>query len=132
MECPADTTVVLDASCSADVSPEQLGLPTVFAEDGCDIAPATFYFHVDAPAIPLCDGSDSSADGSFSFERTFHAWSIDACGNVGDTWTCTQTITALDETAPSFDSFEPYQVASCEMLTDPTDPSQVPLGAFDN
>ena len=132
LECPADTTVVLDASCSAEFGTEQLGLPTVLAEDGCDAAPATFYFHVDAPATPLCDDSDGSADGSFSFERTFHAWSVDACGNVGDTLTCTQTITALDETAPSFNSFEPYQVASCEMLTDPTDPNQVPLGAFDN
>ena len=57
---------------------------------------------------------------------------MDACGNVGDTVTCVQTITALDETAPEFGSFDPYQVASCEMLTDPTDPTQVPLEAFDN
>ena len=132
LECPADTTVLLDASCSAEFGTELLGLPTVFAEDGCDASPATFYFHVDAAQVPLCDGSDGSADGSFSFERTFHAWSVDACGNVGDTVTCTQTITAIDETAPSFDSFDPYQVASCEMLTDPTDPNQVPLGVFDN
>ena len=31
-----------------------------------------------------------------------------------------------------FGSFDPYQVASCEMPTDPTDPTQVPLEAFDN
>ena len=27
---------------------------------------------MDGP-LPLCDGSDGSADGSFSFERTFYA-----------------------------------------------------------
>ena len=132
LDCPADTAVVLDANCTAEFGTDLLGLPTVFAEDGCDIAPATFHYHVDGPANPLCDDSDGSADGSFSFERTFYAWSVDACGNVGDTVTCVQTITALDETAPEFGPFEPYQVASCEMLTDATDPTQVPLDVFDN
>ena len=132
LECPADTAVMLDASCSAEFGTDLLGLPTIVAEDGCDAAPATFQFHLDGPLMPQCDGSDGSADGSFSFERTFYAWSVDACGNVGDTVTCVQTITALDETAPEFGSFDPYQVASCEMLTDPTDPTQVPLEAFDN
>ena len=132
LECPADTAVALDADCAAEFGTDLLGLPTILAEDGCDIAPATFHYHVDGPSSPLCDDSDGSADGSFSFERTFYAWSVDACGNVGDTVTCVQTITALDETAPEFASFDPYEVASCEMLTDATDPTQVPLDVFDN
>ena len=132
LECPADTTVVLGEDCTADVSEGLLGVPTVVAEDGCDTAPATFYTHSDGPSTPLCDGSDGSADGSYSFERTYHAWSVDACGNVSDTLSCIQTITALDETAPTFNNFTPYQSISCELLTDPLDPTQVPIEAFDN
>ncbi|MDG1380702.1 MAG: hypothetical protein P8P45_00865, partial [Flavobacteriales bacterium] len=57
---------------------------------------------------------------------------VDACGNVSDTLSCVQTITALDETAPVFNNFTPYTSVSCELLSDPLDPTQIPLEAFDN
>lgn len=132
LECPADVTVTLGEECTAVFSTEALGTPNIEAEDGCDIAPATFFDFQDGPSSALCDGADGSADGSFSFERTYQAWSVDACGNVSDTLTCIQTITALDETAPVFGNFTPYQSVSCELLSDPLDPTQLPLDAFDN
>ena len=132
LECPADMSVALGEDCSADFSTDALGIPSIEAEDGCDTAPATFFDYSDGPISPLCDGSDGSADGSFSFERTYQAWSVDACGNVSDTLSCVQTITALDETAPVFNNFTPYTSVSCELLSDPLDPTQIPLEAFDN
>ena len=39
LECPADTTVMLDASCSAEFGTDLLGLPTIVAEDGLTPTP---------------------------------------------------------------------------------------------
>ena len=128
--CPADATVALGEDCTADVS--SLEDPMVVAEDGCDANPTIVTFHSDGPASPICDDSDGSADGSYSFERTFYAYAIDACGNTGDTVSCVQMITALDETAPTFADFPAYETVPCEDLTDPLDPTQIPLEAFDN
>ena len=130
IECPADATVSLGEDCTADFG--AVGEPLVVAEDGCDANPTIVTYHEDGAATALCDGSDGSADGSFSFERTFYAYAVDACGNVGDTVSCTQMITALDETAPTFGDFPAYESVSCEMLTDPLDPAQIPVEAFDN
>ena len=132
LECPEDVTLALDADCMADTGVEALGMPTVEAQDGCDAAPAIEVFYMDGPVISLCDDSDGSADGSYSFERTFYAYATDACGNVGDTAMCVQTITAADQAAPVFGDFPPYEPVSCELLTDPLDPTQVPLDVFDN
>ena len=132
LECPADTTVSLDADCAAETGVDLMGMPTVEAEDGCDVDPEITVFFMDGPVTALCDDADGSADGSYSFERTFYAYATDACGNMGDTLTCTQLITAADLTAPVFGSFPPYEPVSCEMLTDPLDPTQVPLDVFDN
>ena len=128
--CPADTTLALGEDCTADFS--QIGAPNVVAEDGCDANPTVMTYFEDGPSTPTCDGSDGSADGSLSFERTFFAYAVDACGNVSDTVSCVQTITAVDDTAPSFGDFPAYESVSCEMLSDPLDPTQLPLEAFDN
>ena len=132
IECPADTAVALGDDCTADTGLSLLGMPAVTAEDGCDADPEITWYHVDGPSTPLCDDSDGSADGSYSFERTFYAYATDACGNVGDTVSCVQTITAADVTAPVFGDFPPYEPVSCEDLTDPLDPTQSPLEVMDN
>ncbi len=132
LECPADTTVALGEDCTADVDISLLGMPSIAAEDGCDADPEITWFHMDGPATPGCDDSDGSADGTYSFERTFYAYATDACGNVGDTVSCVQLITAEDATPPVFGDFPPYEAVSCEDLTDPLDPSQSPLEVFDN
>ena len=132
IECPADTTVMLGDDCTADVGLSLMGSPAILAEDGCDADPEITWFHMDGPTTALCDGSDGSADGSYSFERTFYAYATDACGNVGDTAFCVQTITAEDMTPPVFGEYPPYEPVSCEDLTDPFDPSQEPLEVSDN
>ena len=132
IECPTDTAVALGADCTAEVAIDLLGMPAITAEDGCDADPEITWFHMDGPSTPLCDDADGSADGSYSFERTFYAFATDACGNIGDTVSCIQTITAEDVTAPEFSNFPPYEAVSCENLTDPLDPTQVPLEVADN
>ena len=106
LECPADTTVALDADCAAELN--RPARPAHGPRRGRlrHRPRPSFHFHSDGPSSPLCDDSDGSADGSYSFERTFYAYAVDACGNVGDTVTCIQTITALDETAPNSPSFD--------------------------
>ena len=53
----------------------------------------------------------------------------DECGNSSST---TAAFTVEDTTAPVFDAHEEFTMASCGMLTDATDPNQVPLTATDN
>ena len=132
LECPADTTVALGADCTAEVDYTLLGMPSILAEDGCDADPEITWFHTDGSAIFECDDSDGSADGTYSFERTFYAYATDACGNMGDTVSCVQVITAADQSAPEFGEYPPYEPVSCEDLTDPLDPTQSPLEVFDN
>ena len=127
-ECPSDTTVALDADCMAETGVELLGMPMVAAEDGCDASPSIDVFYMDGPIMTLCD----TENGSYSFERTFYAYATDACGNVGDTAQCVQLVTAADQTAPVFGEYPPYEPVSCELLTDPLDPTQAPLPVFDN
>ena len=107
-------------------------VPSILAEDGCDADPEITWFHTDGSAIFECDDSDGSADGTYSFERTFYAYATDACGNMGDTVSCVQVITAADQSAPEFGEYPPYEPVSCEDLTDPLDPTQSPLEVFDN
>ena len=132
ISCPNDTTVALGEDCTADVGTDAMGMPTITVEDGCDADPDVTLYHVDGPSTSLCDDGDGSADGSYTFERTFYAYATDACGNVGDTISCTQVITAADQSAPEFGSFPPYEAVSCENLSDPLDPTQVPLEVMDN
>ena len=132
IDCPADTTVVLDAACEVNLGLDALGNASGAAEDGCDSAPDVSIFHIDGPSAYSCTGDDAQTQGSYTFERTFYAYTMDDCGNVGDTISCVQTVEVLDQTAPVFIDADSSVTVSCELLYDPTDPSLVALDFGDS
>ena len=130
--CPTDTVINMDASCAADLGLGALGDATALAVDGCDSDPGIAIFHSDGPSTFVCAvENDSLAQGSYSFTRTFYAYSTDDCGNIGDTISCEQFIEVNDVTAPVFLDAEPSVTVSCELLYDPTDPALVALEFYD-
>ncbi|MDG2426755.1 MAG: hypothetical protein P8M07_09240, partial [Flavobacteriales bacterium] len=124
--CPADVTLYLDADCYADTSTDANDYATATAEDNCDAQPSIDITHADATAAD-CDGG-----GSYTLTRTFSAEATDDCGNTGASISCDQTITVLDTISPIFDAYDIYVHVSCELIADPTDPTQVPITAQDN
>ena len=93
--CPADVTLTLDGACSADTSVEALGMALASVTDNCDIPELTVSYE-DSEPIAGCGAS-------YSFTRTFSAVSVDGCGNVSETITCSQTVELIDTMAPSID-----------------------------
>ena len=93
LTCPADTSVASDADCLVDLSPETLGLPVADVSDNCDTDPTSSVTFSDAEAPGDCEGKRVVV-------RTFTVEALDDCGNSTSS-TCTQTITVLDETAPT-------------------------------
>ena len=98
--CPADATVNLDDNCSADLSTAALGMATGSGTDNCDPSVTVEVTSEDGAATYTCAGDDAALEGSYTFIRTFTATATDACGNSAST-SCEQTITVLDEIAPT-------------------------------
>ena len=92
--CPADTSLVLDESCTADLSTALLG--DASADDNCSSQDDITITFADAEATMDCAGDDENPEGSRTILRTFTA--EDFCEN---TTSCTQTITLLDTLAPA-------------------------------
>ena len=92
------TTVYLDENCDADLSPDALGYATSEYSDDCDMDPALEITYSDGPRDYAC-GEET---GTFTFTRTWTATVTDLCGNSSSA-SCDQTITAIDNSAPSLD-----------------------------
>jgi hypothetical protein len=91
--CPADVVLTLDDACSVDTSTDALGMIVASVTDNCDIPELTVSYEDSENAV--------NCGSSYSFVRTFYAMSVDGCGNVSETMTCSQTIEVLDTAAPS-------------------------------
>ena len=96
ISCPENTTLYTDASCEADDSEATLGSATYSdVDDNCDNE-VTMNVSSDDVVTPGCTGS-------YTIVRTWTITGTDHCNNV-TTKTCSQTITVLDETAPTIQS----------------------------
>lgn len=98
IECPDDVTI----NCGDDDCPTQLGEPT--ATDNCDID--LVVYHQDQST-----GNPCNADGGI--QRIWTA--MDDCGNTSS---CTQVITVVDDIAPVFDE---DWTPGCDMVLTATD-----------
>ena len=87
------------------------------ASDNCD----------EVDVIFTEEQTEVSCANAYTLVRT---WSVSDCS--GNTTEHIQSIEVIDTTAPVFEMHEEFTVASCNMLTDATDPTQVPLVATDN
>ena len=129
---PADLTVNIDPFCGANTSTTIGGLPTVTdAADNCDATVDIDIDHTDGAPVYSCDGADGVAEGSYSFVRTFTITATDDCGNA-TVQTVTQTITALDITAPTITALAPMAAEAytldADCMADLT-PTAMPVAA---
>ena len=111
---PADAEVLLDADCMTDASTAVTGEATATAADNCDATPSIAITHEDSAPTYTCAGDDT-AEGSYTFTRTFTATATDDCGNVGASSTFVQTITVLDQMAPDFAGSAPTFEIACDL-----------------
>ena len=91
--CPADTSLVSEPDCTADLSSDLLGEPTVTASDNCDTDVSYTIEYTD-------DEFSNGCLGTRFYIRTFTVTAVDDCGRE-TTATCQQNITVLDETPPT-------------------------------
>jgi len=116
---PADAEVQLDDDCMTDSSPAVTGEATATADDNCDDAPSIAITHEDSAPTYTCTGDDT-AEGSYTFVRTWTAVATDDCGNEGAASTYDQTITVSDEIAPDFaGSANTFEIA-CDLYDEDT------------
>ena len=106
ISCPDTYSTTLDAECNADTSPAAAGEATATADDNCDNDVAIAITFVDSAPEFTCDDSDGSAQGSYTFTRTWTATATDDCGNSSSE-DHIQTITVTDETAPDLSAEAP-------------------------
>ena len=97
---PAALFVNIDPFCGANTSTTIGGEPTITdVDDNCDIDVDVATTHVDSAPVYTCSDADGTAEGSYTFVRTFTITATDDCGNEM-VQTVTQTVTATDVTSP--------------------------------
>ena len=122
------TIVVADTEAPAFVE----ALPGDLSSIECDAIPAaevlTATDNCDAVEVVFTEEQNEIAcTNAYTLVRT---WTVSDCS--GNTTSHVQNIEVIDTTAPLFEAHEEFTIASCGMLTDATDPTQVPLTATDN
>ena len=122
------TIVVADTEAPAFVE----ALPGDLSGVECDAIPAadvlTATDNCDAVEVIFTEEqTEIACTNAYTLVRT---WTVSDC--TGNTTEHVQSIEVIDTTAPVFEVHEEFTVASCGMLTDATDPTQVPLTATDN
>ena len=103
--CPQDIEVFLQANCTFNAEPDNIGWPVVIATDDCN-EPEVFISFEDSTPETVCGGA-------LNFVRTFNIEAVDACGLVS-TATCSQNIAVADSIAPVFDLVPTDMVFECE------------------
>ena len=123
---PAALFVNIDPFCGANTSTTIGGEPTVTdVDDNCDIDVDVTTTHVDSAPVYTCSDADGTAEGSYTFVRTFTVTATDDCGNA-TVKTVTQDVTATDVTSPVITAVPPmagevYNLdASCAVDLTPT------------
>ena len=114
---PADAEVFLDADCATDASTAVTGVATATAEDNCDSDPSIAISSEDSAPAYTCTGDDS-AEGSYTFTRTWTAIATDDCGNEGAASTYVQTIMVTDNLAPDFAGSANEYAIACDEYSD--------------
>jgi len=102
IEGPESIDLYADANCYADTTVATLGTINYDADDNCGDA-TVVVTNVDSEVVYTCDADDATAEGSYSFTRTFTAVATDEC-SLTTTKTYVQTITVHDNMAPQFTS----------------------------
>ena len=118
------TTVYLDENCDVDLSPDALGYATSEYSDDCDTDPALSITYSDGPRDYAC-GEET---GTFTFTRTWTATVTDLCGNSSSA-SCDQTITAIDNSAPTLELDCPPSANLINVCWADVDTSLAALGA---
>ncbi|MBL6645351.1 MAG: T9SS type A sorting domain-containing protein [Flavobacteriales bacterium] len=96
---PADYNTDLAADCTVDTAPGAAGEATASATDNCDSDVSITIEFADSALEYTCSDADGSAEGSYTFERTWTATATDDCGNASSDQ-YVQTIMVNDITAP--------------------------------
>ena len=111
--------------------PEFTSIPADYTAECSDAHPFDSSSAVDnCGSVEITETTDTIAGGctdNFTIVRVFTA--TDDCGNETS---ATQTISIVDTTAPVFEAYENFEIVACDFLTDPNDPTQLPLYAEDN
>ncbi|PCJ80389.1 MAG: hypothetical protein COA49_09140, partial [Bacteroidetes bacterium] len=111
--------------------PEFTSIPADYTAECSDEHPFDSASAVDnCGTVSITEATDTiqgDCIGNFQIIRVFTA--TDDCGNATS---ATQTISIIDTTAPVFNEYENYEVVACDFLTDPSDPTQLPIYAQDN
>ena len=106
ISCPDTYMTALADDCTVDVSPAAAGQATATADDNCDSNVAIAIVYVDSPLEFTCSDADGTAEGSYTFTRTWTATATDDCGNESSE-DHIQTITVTDETNPLLSATAP-------------------------
>ncbi|MAC17502.1 MAG: hypothetical protein CMC97_04315, partial [Flavobacteriales bacterium] len=130
---PADRTELLGAACDADTG---LDLVTASATDNCDGDVTISIYHSDSAPVHTCDGSDGTAEGSYTFIRTWTAIACDDSGNE-TTQTHDQLFTVTDEVNPTVsisgpEAFSAVLAADCTVDITPAVAGEATAEAADN
>ena len=133
VDWPADRTEYLDEACNADTG---LDVVTASATDNCDGDVTISIYHSDSAPIYTCTGSDATAEGSYTFTRTWTAVACDDSGNE-TTQTHDQSFTVLDEIDPVVDiscpdTYDTDLEADCTADTSPAAAGEATAEATDN
>ena len=133
VEWPADREELLGSDCDADLS---LDLVTASATDNCDGDVTISIYHSDGAPLYSCDGSDGTAEGSYTFTRTWTAIACDDSGNE-TVETHEQQFTVHDEINPVVTINGPVDytgnlAADCTVDTAPGAAGEATASATDN
>ncbi len=132
VDWPADRVELLNEACDADLS---LDMVTAEASDNCDGTVIIAISHSDSAPIYSCVGDDT-AEGNFTFTRTWTAVATDDSGNE-NVQVHDQQFTVNDEINPVVDiscpdTYATDLSAACTADTSPSAAGQATATATDN